>query len=146
MTIFFAYTEKERLGIDRAVDALALLMASTRTAPPLSIGVCGRWGSGKSFFLRHLRRRIWSLAEREQNRVAAWQQKRKSKTATADDAPRDAEALALAVQSRLKLRLLVDAAPAGARPRSAPWRTAGKLRHCIRFRSHLVPVPHAVLA
>jgi hypothetical protein len=81
------YTERDLLGIDRSVDALALLMASTRTDTPLSIGVFGPWGSGKSFFMRHLRRRIWTLAERERDRVSVWQEKRKSKTATADDAP-----------------------------------------------------------
>jgi KAP-like P-loop domain-containing protein len=81
------YTEKDLLGIDRTVDALALLMASTRTDTPLSIGIFGPWGSGKSFFMRHLRRKIWGLAEREQNRVAAWIEKRGNRTATKDDAP-----------------------------------------------------------
>ena len=81
------YTEKDLLGIDRTVDALALLMASTRTDTPLSIGVFGPWGSGKSFFMRHLRKRIWGLAAREQTRVKAWIDKRNQGTATADDAP-----------------------------------------------------------
>jgi hypothetical protein len=81
------YTEKDLLGIDRTVDALALLMASTRTDTPLSIGIFGPWGSGKSFFMRHLRRKIWGLAEREQNRVAAWIEKRGNRPATRDDAP-----------------------------------------------------------
>src|SRR5262249_34294376 len=65
------YTERDLLGIDRSVDALALLMASTRTDTPLSIGVFGPWGSGKSFFMRHLRRRIWSLGDWERKRVEA---------------------------------------------------------------------------
>jgi hypothetical protein len=81
------YTERDLLGIDRSVDALALLMASTRTDTPLSIGVFGPWGSGKSFFMRHLRRRIWTLAERERDRVGIWREKRRDKKATADDAP-----------------------------------------------------------
>jgi KAP-like P-loop domain-containing protein len=81
------YDEKDLLGIDRSVDALALLIASTRTDTPLAIGVFGPWGSGKSFFMRHLRRRIWSLAEREQRRVSAWRQKRKEGSAKPDDAP-----------------------------------------------------------
>ncbi len=81
------YTEKDLLGIDRTVDALALLMASTRTDTPLSIGVFGPWGSGKSFFMRHLRKRIWGLAAREQRRVSAWVAKRESGLATVDDAP-----------------------------------------------------------
>jgi KAP family P-loop domain len=81
------YTEKDLLGIDRTVEALALLIASTRTDTPLSIGVFGQWGSGKSFFMQHLRRRIWNLAGREGNRVVSWIEKRKAGKATANDAP-----------------------------------------------------------
>jgi hypothetical protein len=81
------YTERDLLGIDRGVDALALLIASTRTNTPLSIGVFGPWGSGKSFFMRHLRRKIWELPARENHRVAEWRDKRKAGTATPDDAP-----------------------------------------------------------
>jgi hypothetical protein len=53
-----AYTERDLLGIDRDVDALAALIALKDMRPPLSIGLFGEWGSGKSFFMRHLRRRI----------------------------------------------------------------------------------------
>ncbi|HEY3055185.1 MAG TPA: P-loop NTPase fold protein [Thermoanaerobaculia bacterium] len=81
------YTEKDLLDIDRTVDALALLIASTRTETPLSIGVFGPWGSGKSFFMRHLRKKIWGLAEREQGRVSTWIDKRDAGKATAADAP-----------------------------------------------------------
>ncbi len=81
------YTEKDLLGIDRTVDALALLIASTRTDTPLSIGVFGPWGAGKSFFMRHLRKRIWSLAGRERNRVQDWVKKRESGKAKPEDAP-----------------------------------------------------------
>jgi hypothetical protein len=90
LTLFSSdvYTETDLIGIDRTVDALALLVASTRTGTPLSIGIFGEWGSGKSFFMRHLRKRIWTLAEREQSRVAAWiDDKRQNGTATDDDAP-----------------------------------------------------------
>lgn len=81
------YTEHDLLGIDRSVDALALLIASTRTDTPLSIGVFGPWGSGKSFFMRHLRHRIYSLAGREQKRVAAWVEARRTGKARPEDAP-----------------------------------------------------------
>lgn len=81
------YTEKDLLGIDRTVDALALLIASTRTDTPLAIGVFGPWGSGKSFFMRHLRKRIWGLAARERSRAPAWVEKREAGKATAHDSP-----------------------------------------------------------
>ena len=81
------YTETDLLGIDRSVDALALLIASARTDTPLSIGIFGEWGSGKSFFMHHLRKRIWTLASREQDRTAKWEEKRKNGTASAEDEP-----------------------------------------------------------
>lgn len=81
------YSETDLLGIDRTVDALAFLIASTSTGTPLSLGVFGPWGSGKTFFMRHLRRRISQLAERQRRSVGRWMEKRQAGTATADDAP-----------------------------------------------------------
>lgn len=46
------------VGINAEVDAFAYLIASTRLAPPLAVGLFGDWGSGKSYFLRSLQRRI----------------------------------------------------------------------------------------
>jgi flagellar biosynthesis chaperone FliJ len=81
------YTQEDLLGIDRSVDALALLIASTRTATPLAVGVFGPWGSGKSFFMRHLQRRIVEIRKTEQPRIESWIAKRQAGTATTDDAP-----------------------------------------------------------
>ena len=81
------YTEEDLLGIDRGVDALALLVASTRTATPLAIGVFGPWGSGKTFYMRHLQKRIVQLRREEHDRIAAWKASREQGTARADDAP-----------------------------------------------------------
>jgi hypothetical protein len=81
------YTDQDLLGIDRSVDALALLLASTRTVTPLAIGVFGPWGSGKSFFMRHLQKRIIGLRGAEKARIADWQSKRTAGNATAADAP-----------------------------------------------------------
>lgn len=81
------YTEQDLLGIDRAVDALGLLVASTRTVTPLAIGVFGPWGSGKTFYMRHLQRRIVGLRAIEAERVARWQQLRAQRKATPADAP-----------------------------------------------------------
>jgi hypothetical protein len=46
------------VGIRAEVDAFAYLLASTSLAPPLAVGLFGDWGSGKSFFMRALQRRI----------------------------------------------------------------------------------------
>lgn len=81
------YTQEDLLDIDRGVDALALLIASTHTVTPLAIGVFGPWGSGKSFFMRHLQRRIVGLRQDEQARIAAWQDKRQRRVAQPADAP-----------------------------------------------------------
>lgn len=52
----------DQLGIDRDVDALASLIASKSLAPPLSIGLFGDWGTGKSFLVRSLADRVDALA------------------------------------------------------------------------------------
>jgi KAP family P-loop domain len=49
------------VGIGPEVDAFAYLIASTRLAPPLAIGLFGDWGSGKSYFLRSVQRRVDQL-------------------------------------------------------------------------------------
>jgi peptidoglycan hydrolase-like protein with peptidoglycan-binding domain len=54
---------EDRLGITPDVNAFASLMASRNLEPPLSIGLFGDWGSGKSFFMQKLKRRIGYLAE-----------------------------------------------------------------------------------
>ncbi len=46
------------LDIDNDVDAFASLIAARSVEPPLSIGLFGEWGSGKTFFMRRLRDRV----------------------------------------------------------------------------------------
>ncbi|MEA2427672.1 MAG: hypothetical protein QOF37_1300, partial [Thermoleophilaceae bacterium] len=53
---------KDLLGIDRDVEALAAIVAARDSVPPLSVGLFGRWGSGKSFFMEQMRGRINDLA------------------------------------------------------------------------------------
>lgn len=55
--------ETDQLGIAADVNTLATLIASTQVNPPLSVGLFGDWGSGKSFFMRQLERRIALLAK-----------------------------------------------------------------------------------
>lgn len=52
----------DRLAIEREVDNLASVILYRRVEPPLSIGLFGDWGSGKSFFMMRLQRRVRQLA------------------------------------------------------------------------------------
>lgn len=52
----------DKLGISADVAAMASLIVSNSLQPPLSIGLFGNWGSGKSFFMEKLRDRIRALS------------------------------------------------------------------------------------
>ncbi|MCM6777514.1 P-loop NTPase fold protein [Nocardia sp. CDC159] len=52
----------DRLGVAPYVSMLATVIADQATPLPLSLGVFGEWGSGKSFFMAMLRDRIDGLA------------------------------------------------------------------------------------
>lgn len=54
---------KDALGIEPDVQAFASVIASQRLTPPLSIGLFGDWGSGKSFFMRKLKEQVETLAK-----------------------------------------------------------------------------------
>jgi hypothetical protein len=54
---------RDLLNVGREVEAFARLIASRNTATPLSIGIFGAWGSGKSFFMHRLRKRVASFAK-----------------------------------------------------------------------------------
>lgn len=58
--------EADLLDIDRDINAFATLIASVAADPPISIGLFGDWGSGKTFFMRRLKRRVETLSQ------AAW--------------------------------------------------------------------------
>lgn len=55
--------ESDPLGIRRDVETFAALLASQKLEPPLSIGLFGPWGSGKTTFLRRLRRAVDTRTE-----------------------------------------------------------------------------------
>jgi hypothetical protein len=57
------YDGVDRLGITADVRMLADLMTSRLIEPPLSIGLFGNWGSGKSFFMRQMHDRVRTLAD-----------------------------------------------------------------------------------
>lgn len=47
-------SDVDQLGFQSYVDAFADLIASPHTKPPLTIGIFGSWGMGKSFLLKHI--------------------------------------------------------------------------------------------
>ena len=49
---------EDKLDILHEVDAFKQLILSKRLTPPLSIGLVGNWGTGKSFFMNKLAERI----------------------------------------------------------------------------------------
>ncbi len=48
----------DRLGLETEIDTLSALVASRSTKTPMSIGLFGNWGSGKSFFMQKMDERI----------------------------------------------------------------------------------------
>lgn len=65
---------EDQLDISGDVNALAQVLASTKVSPPLSVGLFGDWGSGKSFFMRKLEARIDELyrAAKAQPDTESW--------------------------------------------------------------------------
>jgi hypothetical protein len=58
---------QDLLSIEQDVLALATLIAARSVAPPLSIGLFGEWGSGKTFFMRQLRSAVAQLSREARN-------------------------------------------------------------------------------
>ena len=61
------------LSIRRDVESFAALLASQSLEPPLSIGLFGPWGSGKTTFLKRLRRAVERRAVEARTAIAAFQ-------------------------------------------------------------------------
>lgn len=54
---------RDLLDLRREVGAIATLIAARDVTPPLSIGLFGAWGSGKTFFMKQVAKRIDELCE-----------------------------------------------------------------------------------
>ncbi len=52
---------KDKLGVESDAIAFARLIADKNTIPPLSIGLLGDWGSGKSFFMNLIEQHVDKL-------------------------------------------------------------------------------------
>lgn len=59
--------KEDSLNIKQYVDAFARVMASRNLTPPLSIGLFGDWGSGKTFFMDRLENEIQTLSGNGKN-------------------------------------------------------------------------------
>jgi hypothetical protein len=56
--------DEDQLGFRYYVKAFADLITSPHTTPPLTIGIFGSWGMGKSFLLEHIEREIHRRQDR----------------------------------------------------------------------------------
>jgi WD40 repeat protein len=61
---------EDALGFRLDVNMLCSVLADNKISPPISVGLFGEWGSGKSFFMRLMRQRIYTLAEVARNAEA----------------------------------------------------------------------------
>ena len=63
---------KDLLGIQQEAAALADVLAFRQVRPPLAVGILGGWGSGKSFIMHLIRKRVQSLRDRTFTQKQAW--------------------------------------------------------------------------
>jgi hypothetical protein len=64
------YERDDLLGIKRDVNAIATILAARSVPLPLSLGLFGDWGTGKTFFMNRLFERINLLADRSRGKPA----------------------------------------------------------------------------
>lgn len=60
-----AYSGKDHLEFQADIDAFASIIALEKMEPPLAIGLFGKWGTGKSFFMHKLQGTIKMLSQEQ---------------------------------------------------------------------------------
>lgn len=65
--------EDDSLNVTRYIQSFARVMASRTLAPPLSIGLFGDWGSGKTFFMERLFEEVEALKGSHQDPPLYWE-------------------------------------------------------------------------
>lgn len=58
-------TEEDALGFEPYVTAIEEFLTSSATKPPLTLSIEGEWGSGKSSFMKQLKKAIEEIPEKE---------------------------------------------------------------------------------
>jgi WD40 repeat protein len=69
-------SRQDALGFTDDVKMLCSVLADRKALPPLSVGLFGEWGSGKSFFMRLMRERMAALAKAARDAEANRQETR----------------------------------------------------------------------
>ncbi len=73
-----AVAQRDLIGVEKFVDAFAYLIAARAMRPPLAVGLFGHWGSGKTFLMRSIQRRVDQItrgareSEREQAKIGVY--------------------------------------------------------------------------
>jgi KAP family P-loop domain len=68
-----AVAQRDLIGVEKFVDAFSYLIAARTMQPPLAVGLFGHWGSGKTFLMRSIQRRVDQITRgaRESKRAQA---------------------------------------------------------------------------
>jgi hypothetical protein len=69
----------DELGMDAEAEALAWVVAAEDVHPPLSVGLFGDWGTGKSYFMQLMQQRVKRISDKakaeERARRCAWRRR-----------------------------------------------------------------------
>ncbi len=61
--------EDDRLNLAHEVERFARLLVACDVKPPISLGLFGNWGSGKSFFMRLIKNRVDELTKSDKTKT-----------------------------------------------------------------------------